>query len=71
MEGNWDTREYWVVVKEPRGTRTLHGIGYFRNIDDAWTYFNNEFPNVPMSAAILVHEEDVRQWFETLKERFA
>lgn len=72
MEGNWDTQDYFVVVRIAfTGSRKLLVIGAHRNIPDAWAYFNSNYPQYIRNEAILVADPDARTWLETLKEHYA
>lgn len=72
MEGNWDTQDYFVVVRiADVGSRRLLSIGAHRNIEDAWRYFNVNYPEHLRNDAILIADSDARTWLETLKEHYA
>lgn len=72
MEGNWDTQDYFVVVRIAfAGNRILLPIGAHRNVVDAWSYFNSNYPQYARNAAVLIADSDARTWLETLKEYYA
>jgi transposase-like protein len=70
MEGQWDTRDYWVVVSTGKNKLLIHIFAH-RNKQDAWAFFNTAHPEYLNNGAVLVDEIDARDWFEALKERFA